>query len=168
MKVILLSLFLGVMTTQAAWAYTGYVQSVKADIYSQPSMKSAPLTSLAKGDAVTVVKENGSWLEVEISGKPGFVYRFLVSRNEVKPREKLYSRLRAFFSKIESISSKSRRRPSSYTATAAARGFREKREHFAEKYNSDYDTLERFEAISIPDKEALDFIAKGVSDDRKK
>ncbi|MBU1172380.1 MAG: SH3 domain-containing protein [Proteobacteria bacterium] len=166
MKRIVFLVLIAFFVPGSAWAESAYVQSVRADVYSKPAMNSTKTLTLSKGDTVTVISKKGSWSEIEHPNGKGFVYTFLLNKKPVSTREKLYSKLRSFFYNIESISNKSRRRPSSYTATAAARGFREKRKHFAEIYKSDYDSLEKFESIAISDNDALDFIQKGVLDEK--
>ncbi|GAB6094376.1 hypothetical protein JCM14469_06280 [Desulfatiferula olefinivorans] len=150
-----------------ARAETAYVHSARADVHERPSMGSPTVGRLSGGDRVEILGNKGSWAEIDYGSGQGFVYGFLLNTRPAGAREKVYSRLRSFFSKIESISGKSRRRPSSYTATAAARGLREKREHFAALYQSDYDSLAFFEAIEIPEEEALAFIRKGVADESR-
>lgn len=166
MKRVVIFTILSLMIPCGAWAYTAYVHSSQADVYTKPALSAPKSTRLIKGDKVTVLNQKGSWCEIEHDAGKGYIYVFLIKKEPVKTKDRLYSRLRSFFHKIESISSKSRRRPSSYTATAAARGLRDKRQHFAEIYNSDYDTLEKFEAITISDDEALAFIRKGVTDEK--
>ena len=147
-------------------AYIAYVQSIHADVHQSPTMKSPKTMSLVKGDSVEVVKENGSFYQISFEGSTGYIYRFLVSTQKIGSSEKLYSKLQSFFHKIESVSGKSRRRPSSYTATAAARGLRDKRRNFAESYTSDYESLARFEALVIGEDEALAFLRKGVTNEK--
>lgn len=168
MKRFIYFMILGLMLPGGAWAYTAYVHSAQADVYSRPALSSHKSTRLIKGDKVSVVNRKGSWCEIEHAAGKGYIYAFLLKKEPVQTKNRLYSRLRSFFHKIESISSKSRRRPSSYTATAAARGLRDKRQHFAELYNSDYDTLEKIEAITISEDEALAFIRKGVTDEKNR
>lgn len=165
MKRVIIIMILGLAIPLASWAETAYVHSSQADVYTEPALSAHKSTRLFNGDKVTIVNRKGSWCEIEHEAGKGYIYAFLLKSEPVKTKSRLYSRLRSFFHKIESISSKSRRRPSSYTATAAARGLRDKRRHFAELYNSDYDTLEKFEAITISEDEALAFIRKGVTDE---
>lgn len=166
MKRIFLFIILGIFIPSVSFAYTAYVHSSHADVYTKPSMSAQKSSQLVKGDKVNVIQKTGTWCEIEHTAGKGYVYAFLLKKEEVKTKDRLYSRLRSFFSKIESVSSKSRRRPSSYTATAAARGLRDKRKHFATLYESDYDTLEKFEGIKISEDEAYDFIRKGVTNEK--
>ena len=167
MKYLLTLLALSILIPANADAYTAYVHSIKATVYKSPSMRSAKLTTLSKGAKLDVKKTKGAWYKVKSNdNKTGWVYKFMVKKKPVTDSGKLYSKLRSFFYKIESISKKSRRRPSSYTSTAAARGLREKRRHFAEKYNSDYDALEFIESITISDEEAMEFLWKGVQNEK--
>lgn len=152
-----------------SYAFSAYVQSTSAAVYKSPTMRSTKITSLSKGAKLEVKKSHGAWYRIESKTQgdhTGWVYKFMVRKKPVTNSSKLYSRLQSFFYKIESISKKSRRRPSSYTSTAAARGLREKRKHFARKYNADYASLEKIEAIQISDKEALAFLWEGVKNEK--
>ena len=167
MKYFLSLLLLSILIPATANAYTAYVHSIKATVYKSPSMRSAKLTTLSKGAKLDVKKTKGAWFKVKTNNnRTGWVYKFMVKKNPISDTGRLYSRLKSFFYKIDSITKKSRRRPSSYTSTAAARGLREKRRHFAEKYNSDYDALEFIEAIVISDEEAMEFLWKGVQNEK--
>ncbi len=167
MKYVFSFLMIMALLPAHAYAYTAYVHSIKATVYKSPSMKSDRVRTVSKGTKLEVSQEQGAWYLV--SGKSlgkskGWVYKFMVKKKPVSDSGRLYSKLKSFFYRIESISSKSRRRPSSYTSTAAARGLREKRKHFADKYNSDYPALETIESIDISEEEAMEFLWKGVKD----
>lgn len=162
MKRLITVFFLIALLPTYAHSYAVYVHSVNAAIYKKPTMKSKKIIKLKEGDKVNVIREKGAWFQVKTKRGKGWVYKFMVNKAPVTKTEKLYSRLRSFFYKIESVSGKSRRRPSSYTATAAARGLREKRKHFAEKYNADYESLEKIESIEISNEQALEFLRQGV------
>ncbi len=168
MKPRLLFLIIFLFPAQS-YAFNAYVHSTNAAVYKSPSMRSKKITTLEKGIKIEVTKTKGAWYRIKPktkSGHTGWVYKFLVSKKPVTKSSKLYSRLKSFFYKIESISKKSRRRPSSYTSTAAARGLREKREHFAKKYKADYKSLEKIEAIEISDKAAMEFLWEGVKNEK--
>ncbi len=167
MKYLLSLLTISFLIPATANAYTAYIHSIKATVYKSPSMRSAKLTTLSKGAKLDVKKNKGAWFKVKTgNNRTGWVYKFMVKKKPVTDSGRLYSKLKSFFYKIESISKKSRRRPSSYTSTAAARGLREKRRHFAEKYNSDYEALEFIESIFISDEEAMEFLWKGVQNEK--
>lgn len=164
MKHLLIFAVIIVLPVQAI-AAKAYVHSINAAVYKMPSMRSAKVTTLDKGDKLEVTKSKGAWYKIEsANGKEttGWIYKFMVKKKPITNTSKLYASLRSFFYKIESVSKKSRRRPSSYTSTAAARGLREKRRHFAEKFNSDYDALETIESINITEEEAMTFLWEGV------
>lgn len=159
----LLIIFIIALFPAQSYAFKAYVHSINAAVYKSPSMKSKKIATLEKGEKIKVKKSKGAWYKIESTSdgvKTGWIYKFMVRKKPITNSSKLYSKLRSFFYKIESISKKSRRRPSSYTSTAAARGLREKRQHFAEKYNSDYKALEVIESIVVTDKEAMEFLKK--------
>ncbi len=142
-----------------------YVHSVKAPIYVAPDISSGRVAVLKKGTKLTWIKEKGYWYKVDYNGKKGWVYKFMVKKGQPISKKSVYSRLKSLFQKYEAQSDKARRRPSSYTATAAARGLKGKRRRFADKYNLDYISLEKMEAIEVTDDEAIEFITRGISNE---
>ncbi len=146
-----------------SYAYDLYVHSVKAPVYVAPDIRSGKIVEIGKGTKITGLKEKGYWHKVTYKGKKGWIYKFMVKKEPLLNKKNIYARLKSFFRKVEGRSGKSRRRSSSYTATAAARGLKEKRKRFADKHYLDYSAVEKMESIEINDNEAMDFINRGVS-----
>jgi hypothetical protein len=149
-----------------SYSFDLYVHSVKAPIYATPSMSSKKLAEIPKGTKLIGTSENPSWYEVQYNDINGWVYKLMVKKSPPLEKTGIFSRLKSLFHKIHTLRGKSRRRPSSFTTTAAARGLRDKRERFSDKYQLAYSSLERLESIEISDNEALEFLTKGVSDER--
>ena len=152
-----------------AYSFNVYVHSANAVMYESPSMHSKKIVTLNKGLKLDVTTKKGSWYKVNSKtdgSHTGWIYKFMVHEKPITNSSMLYSRLSSFFYKVESISKKSRRRPSSYSSTAAARGLREKRKHFAKKYKADYASLEKIEAIQISEEEAMFFLLEGVKNEK--
>jgi len=147
------------------YSFDLYVHSAKAPLYQAPSIGSKKVTNLKKGTKVIGIEEKENWYKVEYEGKDGWVYKLMVKKAPPLETKGLFARLKASFRKVAVLRAKSRRRPSSYTTTAAARGLKDKRSRFAQKYELDYDALEKMESINISDAEALEFLAQGVSNE---
>ena len=138
-------------------AYDLYVQSVNAPVYAMPDTASGIMATHERGTKLAGIEQKGNWHMIRVGGKTGWIYRFLV--NDQPPPETGTSS--TLINQYSDYSAKARRRPSSYTAAAAARGLREKRPGFAEKYRLDYETLEKIEAIEITREELTAFIKQG-------
>ena len=165
-KKILFGLILVLLCPAISYSYALYVHSVKAPIYATPSMSSEKLIEIPKGTKLNGTGENPSWHEVQYEDVNGWVYKLMVKKTPPMEKKGVFSRLKSLFHKIHTIRGKSRRRPSSFTTTAAARGLREKRERFADKYQLAYTSLERLESIEISENEALEFLTTGVSNEK--
>jgi uncharacterized protein YgiM (DUF1202 family) len=163
---ILFAFILIMLCPALSYSFDLYVHSVKAPIYATPSMSSEKLTEIPKGTKLTGTSENPSWYEVQYKNVNGWVYKLMVKKSPPMEKTGVFSRLKSLYHKIHTLREKSRRRPSSFTTTAAARGLREKRERFSDKYQLAYTSLERLESIEISDNEALEFLTKGVSDEK--
>lgn len=153
-KYLLFSVFLMVLPVTAS-GYDLYVKSVKAPVFTMPDAASTVLATCRKGTKLAGVENKGNWHMIRMSdNRTGWVYRFLVGKTPpMRPDD-----TEALINQYQDHSTRARRRPSSYTAAAAARGLREKRRRFAEKYNLDYKTLEKIEAIKISEAELMSFI----------
>ena len=138
-------------------AYDLYVQSVKAPVYAMPDMASGVLATYQKGTKLTGIESKGNWHMVKVDDGTGWVYRFLVSEQPPLDTEETD----ALLNQYSDFSTNARRRPSSYTTAAAARGLREKDRHFAEKYALDYEALKKVESFKITDQELASFIKQG-------
>jgi len=130
-----------------------YVQSVKAKVMSNPSFKSTVIAEVAKGFKLTASGREGSWVKVRFSDKNGYVSSLLVSAHP--PFEK------AGIIKGEDADIKQgvRRRASSYTSAAAARGLAsDDRKRLGQEEKVDYKSLEKMEAFTLSDEEITRFM----------
>jgi len=161
-KLVVLTILL-ILFPALSYCFDLYVHSVKAPLYQTPSMGSKKIIELKKGAKVTGIEEKANWYKVRHEGKDGWVYKLMVRKEPPMETKGLFDRLKSIFRRIDVLREKSRRRPSSYTTTAAARGLRDKRQRSADKYRLDYDAVEKIESVEISDTEALEFLTKGVS-----
>ena len=161
----LYSFILIVLFPAISHSFELYVHSIKASLYQAPSISSKEIIELKKGTKVIGTQEKANWYKVRYEDKDGWVYKLMVRKTPPLETKRLFARLKSLFHRIHELREKSRRRPSSYTTTAAARGLRDKRQRFADKYGHDYDALEKIESIEISDTEALEFLMSGVSNE---
>ena len=146
------------LVTVPCFAADLYVKSVKAKILTKPSMRSKTVIIASRGSKLKEIRRKGKWIEVEKSGKKGWVSKYLVSK---KPPMKRVSRL----AKGKSLEKTSRRRASAFTSVAAARGLTDyDRARAGRKgFVVDFAALEQVESININETEAVKFIEEGVS-----
>lgn len=133
-----------------------YVQSVKAPIFSSPSMGSPKVADAAKGDQLKELEKKGDWHKVAYKDKTGWVSRLLVAS---KPPAGKVSLLEETEEKLEKGA---RKRASAFTTAAAARGLAEDRARVSDKYRVDHRGVEWMEAVKVGDEESLKFLEKGV------
>lgn len=161
LKKMFIPAFLVLIIPSAAAAYDLYVQSIKAPVYFMPDTASGIITTYEKGSRLTGIESKDNWHMIRINDGTGWVYRFLVGdRPPPDPGQ-----ADDLVNHYTDYSDKARRRPSSYTAAAAARGLRDKRRRFAEKYHLDYEALKKIEGMRIPESEVLSFIKQGLEND---
>lgn len=148
-----------ILLPASCYSFDLYVHSVKAPLYQEPSVGSARLMELEKGQKISGIKETPGWYEVEHKKKRGWIYKLMARRTPPLDKKDVYGK------QLEELADKARRRPSAFTTTAAARGLKEKRRRFADKYQLDYDALEKMESIQVSDQEASEFLIRGVSNE---
>lgn len=142
-------------------AFDLYVHSAKAPLFQAPSIGSKKIIELKKGAKLIGIEERANWYRVEYDNKNAWVYKLMVRKAPPLDRKAVSDK------QVEELAYKARRRPSSFATTAAARGLREKRKRFSDKYALDYYALEKMESIKISDDEALEFLMRGVSNEEK-
>jgi hypothetical protein len=129
-----------------------YVQSPVAQLLEKP-MAGSPGAILPKGSVVTKIGEQDMFIKVSYEGKEGFVNKLFLSANP--PSAKV-----SFGDSIDqSTSVKARARASSFTQTAAARGFSESQTLRTRGGAQDYDmdSIVWLEKIKIEEEEVNSF-----------
>jgi hypothetical protein len=144
----------GVFFSTMVYAQTEYyVQSVKAKVMSGPSFKSPVIAEVAKGFKLVASGREGSWVKVRIFDKDGFVSSLLVATHP--PFEKTG----VIKGDDADIKQGVRRRASSYTSAAAARGLtQDDRRRLSKEEKVDYESLEKIEAFTLSDDEITRFM----------
>jgi uncharacterized protein YgiM (DUF1202 family) len=146
-----------VLICGAAYAVdTYYVQSMKAKILSAPSFKAKMLGEASKGTRLTAIGKEGSWIKVSYYGKQGYVSSILLSAYPPMARKGLIKADESDFRQGV------RRRASTYTSAAAARGLaQDDRRRLSGEEKSDYAGVETIEAITVSDAEVIRFMEAG-------
>lgn len=135
----------GVLLTTVLYAQTEYyVQSVKAKVMSGPSFKSGIISEVSRGHKLASSGREGSWVKVRISDKDGYVSSLLVSTHPPFEKTGIIKGEEA------DIKQGVRRRASSFTSAAAARGLtQDDRRRLGQEEKIDYDSLERVESFTL-------------------
>jgi uncharacterized protein YgiM (DUF1202 family) len=154
MILILVTVVAGVLLTTMLYAQTEYyVQSVKAKVMSGPSFKSGIISEVSRGHKLSSSGREGSWVKVRISDKDGYVSSLLVSTHP--PFEKTG----VIKGEDTEIKQGVRRRASSYTSAAAARGLtQDDRRRLSKEEKIDYESLEKVEALTLSAEEVSRFM----------
>jgi uncharacterized protein YgiM (DUF1202 family) len=137
----------------AGAANTVYVQSIKSNIYAQPSFSSRVIAVAEKGEALDRVGAQGNWYRISRSGTSGWLLKHTVS--DRKPAEKV-----SFFSSVfDFFRGKSeRRRPSSVVSTAGVRGLTaDEKAGMDQNVVAAYEALDRMEEVVVTDDELRTF-----------
>ena len=150
---LVLSLVLCLITQQVAAQETYYVQSVKAKVLAAPSFKATILGEASRGTRLSSVGKDGSWIKVNYYGKEGYVAAILVS---TAPPMAKHTMIKAGDTDFQQGV---RRRASTYTSAAAARGLAaDDRRRLSGEDKLDYDSLEKVERYAVSDAELTKFM----------
>jgi hypothetical protein len=141
--------------TPVCAAETCYVQSMKAKVMSAPSFKADVVAEVAKGQQLTSLEHKGRWVKVKYKTKIGYIFSYLVGTRE--PIEKVG----LIKGNEGDIKHGVRRRASTYTSAAAARGLAsDDRRRLSTEEKASYDGLAEIESITISSDELSKFIAE--------
>jgi len=157
-KFIYCSLLIGLLLIAPYMVHAAdlYVQSVKAPIFSEPSLGSKRLAESAKGELLKEIEKKGDWYQIDYKGVSGWVSRLLVS---TKPP---LGKVSILEEADEMLEKGARKRASAFATAAAARGLAEERARISDKYKVDYEGVEWMEALKIADEDASKFLQEGV------
>lgn len=148
-KIVLFSLCIAVLLLLSSrlWAQeVYYVQSLKAKIMSGPAFKSRVLGEASKGTKLISLGKDGSWIKVSFYSKEGYVSAMLLSTHPPMERQRLIK------GEESDIKQSVRRRASTYTSAAAARGLTaDDRRRLSRNEKVDYEALEKIESFAVSD-----------------
>jgi uncharacterized protein YgiM (DUF1202 family) len=132
-----------------------YVQSVSARVRAEPSFTAKVIAGVAKGQKLTSTGKDGAWIKIKVGDKEGFVSSLLLSTQP--PLDKTV----VIKAEDPEIKQNVRRRASSFSSAAAARGLvDEDKKDDANDKGPDYESVKKMEAIKIPNDEVDKFAPK--------
>jgi len=154
--VFLVVLVMALSATFAQAEEVYYVQSLKAKVMSGASFKSKVLGEASKGYRLVSLGRMGTWVKVNFYSKEGYVSALLVSTHPPMEKQGLIK------AADSDISHGVRRRASTYTSAAAARGLvQDDRRRLSRDEKIDYLGLEKVEAVTITDGDIAKFMEGG-------
>jgi hypothetical protein len=153
-RAVLLPVVLLILSSGALQAQdTYYVQSVKARILAEPSFKAKVIGESTKGTKLLSSGRQGSWVKVLLYQKEGFVSSLLLSKTPPLEKQRLIKGEGA------DIKQSVRRRASTYTSAAAARGLaQDDRRRLSSEEKTDYFGLEKMESFTVSSEEVARFM----------
>lgn len=148
---LMISFFLFAAAASAQGEY--YVQSVKAKIMSAATFKSPVLGEVVKGHKFISSGKEGNWIKVKYSDKEGYVSALLLAPHP--PFEKTG----VIRGDESDINQGVRRRASSYSSAAAARGLAaDDRRRLGKEEKVDYESLDKMESFKLSSEEISRFM----------
>ncbi|MGA1868214.1 MAG: SH3 domain-containing protein [bacterium] len=132
-----------------------YVQSAKAKIYGSPQFNSRLVGEVKKGDTLEVIMTKDRWYRVKNGELRGWINSLCVSKN--KPIDKIT----VIQDNPIDLENNARRRASTVTSAAAARGLTDEDRHrLSDKKEADYILLKELEefAKTITDQDIEKFM----------
>lgn len=132
---------------------TLFIQSLKAQVKAEPSTDSKTLVELKRGDSVKFLAAQDLWYQIETGKEKGWVSRLFVGVNMPVGAANLNKDVKTDLAKA------SRKRSSSYTVSAAARGLAasERLREGREEFQADFEGLNSVEQEIIVNEELDNF-----------
>ena len=131
-----------------------YVFSKKASLYEKPSVKAKQIKVIQSGDVLSVYEEKGYWLYVKTKDESGWISKFLVSDYQPRDAKVKIAQIK------KSLKRNARRRASSYSSAAAARGLSGS-EAVTGSIKQDLKAIEQVEKQNISEDDVKNFMRKG-------
>lgn len=156
MKKQLMMFITGLLYATLSYADTSYyVQSTNATVRSGPSFGAKVIAKVNKGQMLSSTSKSGDWIQVKIDGKEGYISHLLVTTHPPLDKTTVIK------ADEQEIKPTARRRASSFTSAAAARGLtdEEKKREGVEK--ADYKAVDKMEAVKVTPEEVKKFKETG-------
>jgi len=133
---------------------TLFVKSYQTHLFKSPSIENLSAHTLQRGNSVTFLEKQDVWIKVKAGEKTGWLMEFHLSS---KPIQK-----RVLLSQTVDLTSAARKRASTFTSTAAARGLADSGQQVVDGQASlEMTALSRIESQAVREEEALEFLSKG-------
>ncbi len=150
------ALFTALLWGATAGAQTDYyVQSMRAKVMASGSFSARVLGEVTRGEKLPVIGREGFWMKVRYRKHVGYVASLLLAAHPPLQRARIIK------ADASTINQGVRRRASSYTSAAAARGLaQDDRRRLSREEKADYDSIQKMEAIRVSSAE-LDRFREG-------
>ncbi len=133
---------------------TIYVKSFKVNMTETPQKGAKKLLVLKRGLEVKKLKVDKSWVKIRYKNTEGWVHKFALS--DIPPRK----RISLLFKKVD-ITSKARKRASTFTSAAAARGLVvSDKDSLVAREKHDFVALAKMENVMVDPEQAILFITE--------
>lgn len=133
-----------------------YVQSVNAKIWVGSSFTSKVIAEVGRGQMLTSTGQEGRWVKVKFDGREGYVPSLLLSTHPPLKRTVVIK------AEDSEIKQGVRRRASSFTSAAAARGLtKEDRKRADIEEGVNFNALNKMESLTFTDDEITQFMKGG-------
>ncbi len=133
---------------------TYFVQSATAKVMAQPSFKAEVIATLKRGDKFSAADKQSNWVKVTRDGKIGYVSSLLLATHAPLNKPEIVK------AGDTAIDKGVRRRASSYSSAAAARGLtKEDRKRADEEGKADYSAVIKMESLTVKEGEVNNFAA---------
>lgn len=155
--VIICFMLVVLMSRSSLGSQSYYVQSAKARIMGKPSFSAEVIDVVSKGHRFASGEVVGNWIKVRHNLDVGYVPKLLVS---TRPP---FTRVRLIKEDQSAFTYSVRRRASTYTSAAAARGLtQESRGRLSREDDVNYRAIERIEAFTVSADELKRFMEGGT------
>ena len=145
-------LFFSLLISLPAFSDTLYVRSYKIKLTESPQRGSKKLLVLKRGDKVKKLETKKSWIKIRYNKTEGWVNKLALSKKPPKKRVSL------FVKKVD-ITSKARKRASTFTSAAAARGLMDSgKDELVTKKGPNFVALAKMEGVEVNVEEAIEYI----------
>lgn len=135
-----------------------YVQSMKLKVFAEPSFKSRVIAELSMGQPLSSNGNTGSWQNVKLGKMEGYAPSMLLATHPPLNRTVVIK------AEDAEIKQGVRRRASSFSSAAAARGLtKEDRKRSDTEDIADFKALNKMESLKIDEDEVAQFINGGKS-----
>lgn len=133
-----------------------YVQSANARIWAGSSFVSKVIAEAGKGQRLVSTGTEGRWVKVKFDGKEGYIPSLLLSTHPPLTRTEIVK------AEDTDIKQGVRRRASTFTSAAAARGLtKEDRDRGGIEEGVNFNALKKMESLTISNEEVTQFMEGG-------
>lgn len=134
-------------------ADSAYIKSYRTNLLETAGGKKTPIV-LKRGTRVDTVKKQGLWVFIRTEKNSGWVHKLVLSNK--KPLRRI-----SLLRKKVNISHKARKRASTFTSAAAARGFLDSGHNVLKDLGEpDFVALAEVETVTVDPDEATRFLSK--------